>query len=186
MRGKISNLVLVQGRALGPARLQSLYLSHRPALLQYLTRILSSREDAEEIAQDTYLRLMRVPELVHFEGEAARRFIFKTALNLARDRFRSQRVRAHDAHVPYDSLELVSDEPTADEIVDRDAGIEVVKDVLLSLPPRHRRTFLLHMIENLSYRKIALCLGVSTKTVERDLAVVFELVQSRLRVREQP
>ena len=41
--------------------------------------------------------------------------------------------------------------------------------------------FLLHVTENMSYRTIAKHLGVSTKTIERDLAMVLELCQSRLR-----
>jgi RNA polymerase sigma-70 factor (ECF subfamily) len=60
----------------------------------------------------------------------------------------------------------------------------VLKQALLDLPPRHRQVFLLHVTENMSYRTIAKHLGVSTKTVERDLAMVLELCQSRLRTME--
>src|SRR5690606_18403424 len=51
----------------------------------------------------------------------------------------------------------------------------------LDLPPRYRRVFLLHVTENMSYRAISRCLDVSTKAVERDIAMVLELCQSRLR-----
>ena len=107
--------------------------------------------------------------------------MFKTGLNLARDRFRRQRARVHQAHVPFDSEDLVSDESSPDEIVDWNAGVEVIKQVLLDLPPRHRQVFLLHVTQNMSYRNIAKHLNVSVKTVERDLAIVLELCQSRLR-----
>ena len=60
------------------------------------------------------------------------------------------------------------------------------KQVLLDLPPRHRQVFLLHVTQNMSYRNIAKHLNVSAKTVERDIAMVLELCQGRLRTADKP
>jgi len=162
---------------------EELFAAHRTALLQYLTRLLHSSEDAEEIVQETYIRLLKLDDLSHLDSEV-RRFLFRIATNLARDRFRQRKARAHDAHVPYDLLELEGSSEAPEEIVDWDAGMVVLRQALLDLPPRHRQVFLLHVTENMSYRTIAKHLGVSTKTVERDLAMVLELCQSRLRTME--
>lgn len=159
---------------------EELFTEHRTALLQYLTRLLHSAEDAEEIVQETYIRLLKLDDLGHLDSEV-RRFLFRIATNLARDRFRQRKARSHDAHVPYDLLELEGSSEAPEEIVDWDAGMAVLRQALLDLPPRHRQVFLLHVTENMSYRTIAKHLGVSTKTVERDLAMVLELCQSRLR-----
>ena len=162
---------------------ERLFTAHRTALLQYLTRLLHSSEDAEEIVQETYIRVLKLEDLSHLDSEV-RRFLFRIATNLARDRFRQRKARAHDAHVPFDMLELEGSSEAPEEIVDWDAGMIVLKQALLDLPPRHRQVFLLHVTENMSYRTIAKHLGVSTKTVERDLAMVLELCQSRLRTME--
>ena len=162
---------------------ERLFTAHRTALLQYLTRLLHSAEDAEEIVQETYIRVLKLDDLSHLDSEV-RRFLFRIATNLARDRFRQRKARAHDAHVPFDMLELEGSSEGPEEIVDWDAGMVVLKQALLDLPPRHRQVFLLHVTENMSYRTIAKHLGVSTKTVERDLAMVLELCQSRLRTME--
>src|SRR5262245_22955266 len=162
---------------------ERLFTAHRTALLQYLTRLLHSSEDAEEIVQETYIRVLKLEDLSHLDSEV-RRFLFRIATNLARDRFRQRKARAHDPHVPFDLLELEGSSEAPDEIVDWDAGMVVLKQALLDLPPRHRQVFLLHVTENMSYRTIAKHLGVSTKTVERDLAMVLELCQSRLRTME--
>jgi DNA-directed RNA polymerase specialized sigma24 family protein len=45
-----------------------------------------------------------------------------------------------------------------------------------SLSERHQSVLMLHMAETLSYRAIAVRLGVSTKTIERDMAVVKSLL----------
>jgi len=162
---------------------ERLFTAHRTALLQYLTRLLHSAEDAEEIVQETYIRVLKLDDLSHLDSEV-RRFLFRIATNLARDRFRQRKARAHDAHVPFDMLELEGSSEAPEEIVDWDAGMVVLRQALLDLPPRHRQVFLLHVTENMSYRTIAKHLGVSTKTVERDLAMVLELCQSRLRTME--
>jgi RNA polymerase sigma factor (sigma-70 family) len=159
---------------------EELFTAHRTALLQYLTRLLHSSEDAEEIVQETYIRMLKLEDLGHLDSEV-RRFLFRIATNLARDRFRQRKARAHDSHVPYDLLELEGSSEAPEEIVDWDAGMAVLRQALLDLPPRHRQVFLLHVTENMSYRTIAKHLGVSTKTIERDLAMVLELCQSRLR-----
>ena len=159
---------------------EQLFTAHRSALLQYLKRLLASSEDAEEIVQETYIRLLKFEDIEQLDSQV-RRFLFRIATNLARDRFRQRKARAHDAHVPFELVELETHEETPDEIVDWDAGMEVLRRALLDLPPRHRQVFLLHVTENMSYRTIAKHLGVSTKTVERDLAMVLELCQSRLR-----
>jgi RNA polymerase sigma-70 factor (ECF subfamily) len=183
MRRDSPKLLLVYGKrppAPGGA-LERVFTAHRLDLLRYLTRILGNCEDAEEIAQETYVKLMRAPLFEQLTGDAARRYLLKTGLNLARDRLRQQRVRSQEAHVSYAFDDLASEDASPDEIVDWNAGMEVVKGVLLDLPPRHRQVFLLHVMHNMSYRNIAKRLAVSTKTVERDLAIVLELCQSRLR-----
>jgi len=162
---------------------ERLFAAHRTALMQYLTRLFGSSEDAEEIVQETYIRLLKFEDLGQLDSEV-RRFLFRIATNLARDRFRQRKARAHDAHVPYDVIELEGQGEAPEEILDWDTGMAVLKQALLDLPPRHRQVFLLHVTENMSYRTIAKHLGVSTKTVERDLAMVLELCQSRLRTRE--
>jgi RNA polymerase sigma-70 factor (ECF subfamily) len=163
-----------------PAVVERLFADHRLALLQYLTRLLSSSEDAEEIVQETYIRLLKVEHLEQLDDQV-RRFLFKIATNLARDRFRQRKARSHNAHVPYDLVEMIDPDDSPDEIADWDAGMQFIMLVLLDLPPRYRQVFLLHVTENMSYRTIAKHLDVSTKTVERDIAMVLELCQGRLR-----
>ena len=53
---------------------------------------LSRREDAEDVAQETYLRLVRAAPLERSEVRV-RAFMFKVATNLAYDRFRQRRSR---------------------------------------------------------------------------------------------
>jgi RNA polymerase sigma factor (sigma-70 family) len=102
----------------------------------------------------------------------------------ARSRLVEELFAAHRTALLQYLTRLLHSSEAPEEIVDWDAGMVVLKQALLDLPPRHRQVFLLHVTENMSYRTIAKHLGVSTKTVERDLAMVLELCQSRLRTME--
>jgi AraC-like DNA-binding protein len=66
-----------------------------------------------------------------------------------------------------------------------DRGIQLIKQALLDLPPRHRQVFLLHVTQSMSYGTIARHLGISAKTVQRDIAMVLELCQSRITGRDR-
>jgi DNA-directed RNA polymerase specialized sigma24 family protein len=68
------------------------------SLLRYL---LARREDAEDVAQETYVKLLGAAGLEQSEARV-RAFMFKVATNLAYDRFRRRRVRGQQ-----DDAELV-------------------------------------------------------------------------------
>ncbi len=86
-----------------PAELQTetiarLFERFRRPLLRYLTDLLSRRDEAEEVLQETYVRLMQVEKL---DGGRVRALIFKVATNLAYDRFRQRRTsRSHRQRIP--------------------------------------------------------------------------------------
>ncbi|HUO67710.1 MAG TPA: sigma factor, partial [Gammaproteobacteria bacterium] len=62
----------------------------RTPLLRYLTDLLTRRDEAEDVVQETYLRLMQVENI---DIGRVRALIFKVATNLAYDRFRQRRAR---------------------------------------------------------------------------------------------
>jgi RNA polymerase sigma factor (sigma-70 family) len=157
----------------------ALFTRHRRSLLWYLTRLIANRADAEEIAQEAFVRLLGVPHL-ETDPSRARNYLFATATNLARDNYRRRSARAESAHIGLEDLQLTADEPQPDRLIDAERGRRVVDSALRDLQPRPRQAFLLHVQEELTYERIALKLGVSKKTVERDIAFTVALCRSRL------
>jgi DNA-directed RNA polymerase specialized sigma24 family protein len=78
------------------AFLTLLYTKYRAPLFRYVNGIITSREEAEELVQETYLRVMRRAQVTSFEF-SARNYLFETATNLARDHIRRRRHRRHDS-----------------------------------------------------------------------------------------
>jgi RNA polymerase sigma-70 factor (ECF subfamily) len=162
------------------ALIAALFTRYQRSLLWYLMRLIHNRDDAEDIAQEAFTRLLGVP---HLEADAsrARNYLFATATNLARDNYRRRATRSDGAHVSLDDdLELEATDPAPERLIDAERGCAVVDGALRDLPLRSRQAFVLYVHEQMTYERIALALGVSKKTIERDVALTVALCRSRL------
>jgi len=139
------------------------YRDWREELERFLTRRLSSPDLAAELAQEAFVRLMRVdpPSLVR----DPRAWLFRTASNLAIDHHRSA------ARAPFQAVDDAVRENVADPTPTQEMAalsreeLEVVRKAIEDLPPRGREVFKLSRFEGLSYSEIAERLGISRNTV---------------------
>lgn len=162
----------------GTAFATGVFLRFQHSLLRYLRELLARREDAEDVAQETYLKLVHAENLEQSEVRV-RAFMFKIATNLAYDRFRQRRSRGR-----HDDTELValSDEGLpADRIVALEQGVSIVERTVLELPARCRQVFLLRVSHEWSYEAIAAHLAVSKRTVEREMQQALEACEQSLK-----
>jgi RNA polymerase sigma factor (sigma-70 family) len=165
---------------LDPGAVSRLFREHNRALVGYLTARLRSEQDAKEVAQEAYVRLLRL----HEPGTASlfRAYLFKTAANLAIDRLRWRNVRrrAEQAHLfaELGATTSVADEPERRAAAQEDA--RVLHQCLQELPPKCRRVFELHRLEGRSQQQVATDLGFSERMVRR--YVTYALVYCRLRL----
>src|SRR5687767_4770640 len=74
------------------ARLTRLFQDHNATLVQLLRVRLQSDQEAREVAQEAYVRLLKLDQLG--EVEHLRAYLFRAALNIATDRLRSNAMRA--------------------------------------------------------------------------------------------
>lgn len=148
--------------------LLKLFLAERSRLVRAIGRIVGNRATAEDIAQDTYLRLQGQKVSVSDKG-----LLFRTARNLAIDHLRAGTVRATYAATA--AREEASDEPQADEAMIAREEFEEFLAALRTLPERTQRVFLLNRLDGMTYAGIAAHLGVSVSTVEKDMIRALEL-----------
>ena len=157
----------------------ALYERHRRSLLWYLARLVPNRSDAEDLAQEAFLRLLNAEQL-EADPCRARNYLFATATNLVRDNYRRRMARAESSHVAVEELQIETDDPEPARVVDGERGRQIVDSALRDLQPRRREAFLLYVREDMTYEHIALKLGVSKKTIERDMAMTLTLCRARL------
>lgn len=141
-----------------------------------MATLLGSKTDAEDIVQETCARLLAT---THLECDAARArsYMFRVATNLAYDRHRRRRERSVEELGA--APEPVVEGP--DAIVDLDQAVDAITRTLLALKPRCRQVFLLRASEGLSYEAIAERLGISKRTVEREMKHGLDACQRRLK-----
>ena len=159
------------------------FVRFQRSLLRYLRELLARREDAEDVAQETYVRLVRAGTAEQSEMHV-RASMFRAATNLAYDRFRARRARGR--HDDAELAELPDETPQAERLVEMEQALRVVERTLLALPPRCRQVFLLRTSHEWSYEAIAEQLGVSKRTVEREMQTALDACQRELRRGELP
>ncbi len=162
-----------------PRALAELYRRYAPSLLGYLQRITGGRADAEDILQETFLRV--------FEGRGRyaergcfRSWLFTVATRMAADRKR--RDRRHEALVPL-ALSVVRPSPPTDPeraAEHRDLAL-VVESVLADLPPSYAQAFYLRVHEDWSYRDMAEACGELEGTLRSRVHHALKRVQAVLR-----
>lgn len=121
-----SDAALVLRASRGEASaLEELYRRYAPQLNGLLLRMLGSREEAEEILQDTFVQLYREAGRYSPERGAVSTFVFTLGRNLALSRLRMRRARPQkdeerDLHDPEQEIGLWSeDDPTTRILVHR-------------------------------------------------------------------
>lgn len=147
-------------------RLRGQLVENYNGLIKKLTRRLGSSDFAHDALHETFLRLDRVTDAVQVRSPTD--YIFRTAINIAKDRQKAQNYRVSAAEI--DTLLDVCDEgPDPARIVESRSEIEALKRALAQLPPRPREVLRSISIEGQSAQEVADRLEVSVRTVESDL-----------------
>lgn len=129
-----------------------------PEVVQFLHGMLGERATAEDVAQETFLRLWdRGPST----RPDADRWLFRVARNLALDLLkRADRRRSRETR--YAADEPHRTQPDSEDVLR-------VRALVRSLPERAREVLLLREFTGLSYDEIARVVGRSTNVVKQDL-----------------
>ena len=155
-------------RGLADARRQVdlLYRDHATRLRRRLRARVQSPDEANDLVQDAFARLLGARRLDGLRKPEA--FLNRILRNLLIDR--SRRAAARPPHVEYqDEHDLAVRADQGDAIEVEQMRQRYMKAVA-ALPDRMREVFLLHRVDQLSYVEIANRLGISIRTVEWHVA----------------
>jgi RNA polymerase sigma-70 factor (ECF subfamily) len=147
---------------------ETLYRANIQPLRRYVTRILGSSADADEVAHDAFVRLYR-SDLSHYDD--VRAVLFRTSWRLALNciRARGSNPLARAEALPLESDNLVSDvESAEDRLLSRERE-GAYRDAVAALPPRCREVIELRTIHELSYKEMSHRLGLSVSTLEKHI-----------------
>lgn len=135
----------------------------RTALHRFLVRRVKDPDVAEELTQETWLRVMRREGSEYITNPKA--YLFRIASNLSLDYLRSSQHRFEVA-VEDDILEATpTDAPNPETIMLARQDLERMAGIIEKMPPRCREVFILAKVEGQKYADISDRLGISRNTV---------------------
>lgn len=147
-----------------------LFTEHQPWLLQRLHGKLNNRADAEDLASETFLRVIVQPDLGAIETPraflttVAKRLLF----NLWRRRDLEQAYLNAIAHLPESLV------PSPEERALLIESLEAIAAALDALSDKARRAFLMSQLDGMTYAEIGERLGVSASMVRRYMVQGWE------------
>ncbi|HEY2066976.1 MAG TPA: RNA polymerase sigma-70 factor [Gemmatimonadaceae bacterium] len=158
-----------------------LFEMHAEALRRYAQRIVRSRQTAEDLVQDVFLRLWRAWGRVEI-GPDTRAYLYVATRSRALNHLKRER---HDdrrhASLP---CGVTSDEPAlppdAESRLDADEITRAIERVLRTMPARQRQVAALRLREQLTTAEIARRLGISPRTVEVHIARATKALREQL------
>ncbi|MFW0757336.1 RNA polymerase sigma factor [Pseudomonas sp. H11T01] len=152
------------------------FLAQRVSLLRTLERMVNNHSTAEDLLQETYLRVTRALSeraIDHLEP-----FVFQTARNLALDHLRSRRIQARTMleDVPLDVVQSVAAPlSSAEDAAHAEQLLERLNISLSQLSPRQQQIFILSRLHGHSYLEISEQLSVSLSTVQKELKLIMAI-----------
>jgi RNA polymerase sigma-70 factor, ECF subfamily len=140
------------GEKITESEFEAFYVRTARTLHGYLCRVCRDSATADEVLQEAYIRMINLPVMEDLPRKA---YLYKTATNILRDRWRKQRreQRWWDLTQPSEEIHYDLSLP-----VDMAA-------VLDQLSPQERAVLWLAHVEELSHREISVVLGVKEKSV---------------------
>lgn len=151
--------------------IEALYCDHHSWLKGWLQRRLGNSEQAADLAQDTFLRLLgseRVPSVIH----EPRAYLTTVAQRLVSNLWRREKLE--QAY-----LEALAQAPMALAPSPQEQAILLetlleLDQLLDELPSIVRRAFLLSQLDGLTHAQVAAALGISIPTVKRYLVKALQ------------
>jgi RNA polymerase sigma-70 factor, ECF subfamily len=145
---------------------------YKDQLMNFVFRFLGDRDEADDVVQETFLRLFRHK---HSYSPVAKfsTWLYTIATNLAKTQLRQRKRRALFSLSRRSSdamdYEVRDSQPTADETTDQRLRQEVVQRALDRLPPKFREVVVLFDIQDMSYEEISQVTGINVGTVKSRL-----------------
>ena len=158
---------------------ESLHCKYQNDLSKFIHSKIKRNEDADDIIQEVYLRIIRLKDTRHIDNPRA--FLFKTAQNVIIDRYRQNNAQQGDSHIAYNDDICSSEQYSPEKITQAKQRYSLFLLALEELNNNCRTAFMLNRFSNLPYKEIAKLMGVSVAMVEYHIMRALSHIRKVLR-----
>jgi RNA polymerase sigma-70 factor (ECF subfamily) len=181
-----SDAELARRAIAGDARgFEALVRRYEAAVFSHVLRMVRNRDDAMELAQDTFLKAYR--HLAQYDpARSFRTWLLTIATNTALNRLEARRVRRLAEAVMEENVRLgeyaAGRNPSPSEEVGRREMLELIEDSLRKVSAKARAIFMLRYNHGLSCEEIASAMGETVSNVKVSLLRTRERLRRELQV----
>jgi RNA polymerase sigma factor (sigma-70 family) len=154
---------------------------YQAALHRYFRRRGSRAEEAEDLAQEVYLRLLRADEREHRHIENAQAYLFTVAANLLRERAVLAARAGPVVALDETRTDFAGPDAAPEETLYARTRERRLWAVVDGLPPRYRAVLLMHYRYGLTYHEIGDRVGVTAHTVKKYVSHALVLCRRALK-----
>ena len=132
------------------------FMPYHRMLYRVAFGLTGNQQDAEDLLQDTFMRIWQKREQLTSEhvNEA---YLIIMMRNLHLDR---SRVKTPDTSIPLDSISLPSDQNRPDDKAERRNEAFLMKELIEHLPQKEKDIIRMYLLEELSYEEMEACTGM--------------------------
>ena len=152
--------------------------NHHGALVRFLTVRTGSVQDAREIVQEAYAKMLALNRAGKIGVVAG--YLWRVAVNLATDRKRHHAL--HERFKRAAVQRAQTQELSAESVVEARQRLEIVERAIGELPPRCLEAFVLHVLKDLTFDEVGREMGISDRMAKKHVARALEYLQTCLDV----
>lgn len=151
-------------------------MPHEPAVRGWLRRGRHLHADIDDIIQESYAKLVCVPDVSSIEN--VRAYFFRTAYSVVAGRLRRKNVIAMTSITEVEHLQAGIDEITPEDSLAGRNELQLLADMIERLPDKTRRVFVLRRVSGLSQKEVSRRTGIPESTVEKHIAKAIRLLMA--------
>lgn len=150
--------------------------NHHAALVRFLTLRTGSVEDAKELVQEAYAKMLALdrPGTISFLAG----YLWRIAVNLAIDRGRQRAL--HERYTQTALPRAETREVSAETTVEARQRLAIVERAIGELPARCFQAFVLHVLQGLTFDEVGREMRISGRMAKKHLARALEYLQTCL------
>ena len=156
---------------------EKIYLFYSPKIIGFAIKKLRSKEIAEEIVQDVFIKLWTKRDLLQINN--LEKYLYTTVKNAILDYYGALKVE--NKYLQFKKNTVSSNINFTEQAVIHHELTKALEESMLQLPEKSRKVFKMSRIENRSVKEIAVKMKLSEKSVEYHLTKSIKILRVLLK-----
>jgi len=157
----------------------SIYKKYSVRIYSFVFGIIKSKADAQDIVQEVFIKLWDKREILN-EHLSFKSFLFTIAHNTTIDLIR-KRVKEKDFVAMVKSKQIPLNSNSDNLQLEFEELQKKLNNTVENLPERQKQVYTLSRNEELSYKEIAIKMGISVNTVENHMVKALKFIRSNIK-----